>query len=319
MGTSITFKRTVDLSQQQLEQMRRLFIRVFAQEIDASTYHRRFMGSPKGYSYHGLLMHENEIVGSFSAIPYRYLCFGKERLFALSVDTMIAPEHRGGKANLIAMAQLVYEGMVKDGIDFIYGFPNELYYAHEKRILGTRDIGRLNYYVLPVNIGTVMRRFRILNYPSRLFARIVTGLGTPGDTTRCSYNIEKINDAQFIRHRYDGSYSFLSLGGDSQCVFKQYAEEGGVRTLHLLDVWPMTPAAMNEAVREIFQRHRNDVDLILYVGRLPFRSLRLIKVPQRLSPQKIRMTGKVLVEGAVPDSIFDINNWNVNVSNFDVR
>ena len=319
MGTSITFKRTIDLSPQQREQMRRLFIRVFEREISESTYERRLMHSIKEYSYHGLLMHDNEVVGSFTGIPYRYLCFGKEHFFALSVDTMIAPEHRGGKATLIAMANLAYDGMVKDGIDFIYGFPNELYYAHEKRILGTRDIGRLNYYVLPVNFGTSMRRFKLLDYPSRLFARIVTGLPASRDTMMRRYNIEKINDEQFIRHRYDNSYNFLSLGGGAQCVFKLYVEEGGIRTLYLLDVWPMTPAAMDEMVREVYQRHRNDVDLIMYVGRLPFRSLRLIKVPHRLDPQKIRMTGKVLVEGAVPDSIFDINNWNVNVSNFDVR
>jgi hypothetical protein len=319
MSISLTLKRTVDLSTEQRNQIRHLFFRVFEREMSEAIFERRFMGAPKGYSYHGLMLNDGEIVGSFSAIPYRYQCFGTERMFALSVDTMISPQHRGGKANLVTMSNLVYEALVKDDIDFIYGFPNELYYAHEKRILGTRDIGKLNYYVLPINIGTVTRKLRVLDYPSRLFARIMAGFPASRDAGRCGYNIEKISDEQFIKHRYDESYNFLSLSGGARCVFKQYLEEGGVNTLHLIDVWPMSPAAMDEAVWKIFQQHHNSLDLILYVGKLPFCPRRLLKVPQWLEPQKIRMTGKVLVEGVFPDSIFNIENWNANVSNFDVR
>ncbi|MCX5726940.1 MAG: hypothetical protein NT030_07215 [Candidatus Saganbacteria bacterium] len=138
------------------------------------------------------------------------------------------------------------------------------------------------------------------------------------DMRKREYDIEKINDEQFIKHRYDGSYDFLSLGS-GRSVFRIYMEKGGAKALHILDVWPMTPAAMDETIRDVLLRYGSVVDLILYVGRLPFPPRRLVKVPHRLEPQKIRMTGKVLVKGAVPDSIFDIDNWNVNVSNFDVR
>jgi hypothetical protein len=318
MGTNLTFKRTVDLSPQQYEQIRHLYFSVFAREMSESTFERRFMRSPMGYSYHGLMQNGDEIVGSFSAIPYRYLCFGTERMFALSVDTMISSQHRGDKTNLVTMAQFAYEAMIKDGINFIYGFPNELYYAHEKRILGTRDIGKLNYYMLPINIGTAIQKFKAMNYPSRLFAKIMAKLPASRDMRKREYDIEKINDEQFIKHRYDGSYDFLSLGS-GRSVFRIYMEKGGAKALHILDVWPMTPAAMDETIRDVLLRYGSVVDLILYVGRLPFTPRRLVKVPHRLEPQKIRMTGKVLVKGAVPDSIFDIDNWNVNVSNFDVR
>jgi len=319
MSIEFVFKKTTELSSREQKQIRALFSRVFKVEMSEGVFERRFLYSCKGYSYHGLMLHEGDIVGSFTAIPYRYTYFDRELTFALSVDTMISPQHRGGKANLVTMSNLVYEALVKDDIDFIYGFPNELYYAHEKRILGTRDIGKLNYYVLPINVGTVMRKLRALDYPSRLFARIMAELPASRDARRCGYNIEKISDEQFIRHRYDESYSFLSLDGGARCAFKPYSEQGGVNTLHLIDVWPMTPAAMDEAVWKIFQQHRNSADLILYVGKPPFRPRRLLKVPRWLEPQKIRMTGKVLRERTFPDSIFNIENWNANVSNFDVR
>jgi hypothetical protein len=318
MGTNLVFKRTTDLSASQQDQIKQVFFCVFSGKMGKS-FEQRFMCNSKGYSYHGLMVHNDQIVGCFSAIPYRYLCFGKEQTFALSVDTMIAPEHRGGKTNLLTMAHLVYEALVKDDIKLIYGFPNELYYAHEKRLFGTRDIGMLDYYVLPINIGTAIRKFKMLDYPGRLFARIMGGFPPCRDTNKCKYNIEKINDAQFIKHRYGDAYSFLSLEGGAQCVFKLHKERESVRTLHILDVWPMTPAAMDSAVREIFKRYRDSADLIMYVGKLPFRPRRLVEIPRWLEPQKIRMTAKMLVEGAFPDSIFEIENWNVNVSNFDVR
>jgi hypothetical protein len=318
MGTSLVFKRTIDLSASQQDQIRQVFFRVFSRKMGKS-FEQRFICTPKGYSYHGIMLNDDQIVGCFSAIPYRYLCFGKEQTFALSVDTMIAPEHRGGKTNLLTMANLVYEALVKDDIKFIYGFPNELYYPHEKRLFGTRDIGMLDYYVLPINIGTAINKFKMLDYPGRLFARIMGGLPPCRDTNKCKYNIEKINDAQFIKHRYGNTHKYLSLDGGAQCVYSIHIEKENVRTLHILDVWPMAPAAMDSAVRELFKLHRDSIDLILYVGSLPFRPRRLVKVPRQLEPQKIRMTAKMLVEGAFPDSIFKIENWNVNVSNFDVR
>lgn len=319
MNNEIIFKKTNHLSASEKAQIRRLFKDVFKRELKENTFERRFLKSCLGYSYHGLLRHAGEIVGSFSAIPYRYRYFGKELTFALSVDTMIAQEHRGGKANLIKMAELVYKAMIDDGASLIYGFPNELYYSHEKRILGTKDIGKLDYYILPLNIGAVVQKMKLFNLLSQIGSKVIIGLPRKHRKVKCKFNIDKIDDEVFERHRYDDSYSVIELDDKAKCIYKIYKEVHNARTLYLIDVPPMTPDSFEEAVRRVYKAEARSVDIIMYVGKLPFKPARLFKVPKSMEPQKIRMTGKILIPGLVDDSVFEIGNWNVNISNFDVR
>lgn len=318
MKPEITFKRTNQLSVAEREQIRDIFLRVFGKRMNKEMFERKFLYAPKGYSYHGLMLHRGVIVGTFNAIPYRYKYFGKELIFALSVDTMIDPLHRGG-GHLVKMANLVYEAMIKDGISLIIGSPNEYFYRHEKRILGTSDIGELDYYILLRNIGRVIPKLQLLNPLSRLFAKIVSSLPLLPIKTTCKYNIAKTVDDKFKNHRYDNSYSQINLGDGAECVYKIYQEEGGIRTLYIIDVSPLTPRLFAKAVKKIYKATTKSIDVILYVGKPPFRPSGLIKVPNSKKPQKIKMTAKILIPELVDDSIFDINNWNVNISNFDVR
>jgi hypothetical protein len=63
----------------------------------------------------------------------------------------------------------------------------------------------------------------------------------------------------------------------------------------------------------------NHADVLLYVGRLPFRPGGCLRVPSRWEPRQIRLCGKVLRPEIVDERVFNIVNWNVNLSNFDVR
>lgn len=319
MEKQFSFKKTSDLSENEKEQIRSLFHQVFKKEMKAEEFEKRFLCSCKGYSYHGLMLHERVIVGSFSAIPYRYNYFGKEVIFGLSVDTMITKEHRGGANNLRVMAKLVYDAMVEDGIPVIYGFPNELYYGYEKKIHNTRDIGKLSYYILPVNVGNVLNKMKFLNPLSRLFAKTWISLPSYSKKQTYQYNIEKIADDLFETHRYDDTYKTIQLSDGAKGIFKVYEEEGGVRALHIIDVLPLAPKPFAEAVKKVYELSAKDIDIIIYVGNLSFNPLKLFKVPDSKEPQKIRLTGKILMPEIVEDSIFTIENWNVNVSNFDVR
>lgn len=319
MSTEIIFRRTTDLSVGEKGQIRDLYNRVFEKERSIEWFEQRFLRSPKGYAYHGLLLHENVIVGSFTAIPYRYNYFGKQLMFGLSVDTMIAPEHRGGKTALVNMANLVYQALIDDGIPFIYGFPNERFYRHEKETLGTRDIGRLNFYILPRNVGAVIPKMKPLNGLSRLLAGMMSSLPTIKHAADCKYNIEKVNDREFEKHRYDDTYNTIELGGSAKCIYKIYEEERNVKTLYLIDVVSLTTGTFKEAIKRVYKTVAKSIDIIIYVGKLPFRPMPLVRIPRSAEPQKIMMTGKILIPEVVDESVFAIENWNVNISNFDVR
>jgi hypothetical protein len=258
------------------------------------------------------------VVGTFNAIPYSYRWFGKVHTFALSVDTMIAPEHRGGK-HLVEMGQRAYEALIADSVPLIIGFPNEYYYRHEKRLFGTRDIAELDYYVLPINIGAMAPRFGFLNPVLRLIAKGAANLHFARRRPYSPYAIEKIVDDQFERHRYDETYSKHCLGSGGACVHKTYEEDGGVNVTYLIDVIPLTPEVFAEAVRVVYREVKTKTDMIIYVGKPPFSPPGLFRVPDWKKPQRVRMTGKILSPELVDERVFDVRNWNVNLSNIDVR
>lgn len=321
MNENIIFRKTTDLTVQEKQQFRDLFLRVFGKEMNEKLFERKFLCTPKGYSYHGLMLCEGAIVGAFNAIPYLYSYFGQELTFGLSVDTMISADHRGG-GRLLKMANLVYEQLASDGVAFIFGFPNEYFYAHEKRILGTRDIGELDYYILPRNIGAIIPKLRLLNCISRSCSRIVTcipRMSRPTRDTRDKCNIVKVAGTEFDRHRYDESYGRIPLGQGATCTYKTYEEEGAIRTLYIIDVQPLNQATLGKALRQVYRTAADSVDVVMYVGKLPFRPAGLLKVPDSKKPQRIGMTGKILLSEIVNESVFDLENWSVNISNIDVR
>lgn len=217
------------------------------------------------------------------------------------------------------MANLVHQGLISDGIPFIFGFPNEHFYPAQKRLLKYDDIGELDYYALPLNIGSVVRKLKAFNGLSRNFCRFATRFCRIPKNSKVKYEIAKIIDQQFEQHRYDESYSKIRLSDGAECNYKIYREEGGIRTLYIIDVIPLTVGALARAVKQICRTSFNAVDIIIYVGKLPSRPAGLWKVPDSKKPRKIRMTGKILIPDAVDGSVFNIDNWSLNLSDFDVR
>ncbi|MEA3227187.1 MAG: GNAT family N-acetyltransferase, partial [Planctomycetota bacterium] len=173
--THVIFKTTDRLSESEQEQMRDLFLRVFDKKMTKNTFDRKFFCTPRGYSHHSLMLREQTVVGAFSAVPGRYKHFGQELIFSLSVDTMIDSEHRDG-VHLMTMANRLHQGLIRDGIPFIFGFPNELFYPVQKKLLKYTDIGELDYYVLPLNIGAVAKKLKPLSGISRAICRCATRL-----------------------------------------------------------------------------------------------------------------------------------------------
>ena len=316
--THVVFKRTDQLTESEQEQMRDLFLFVFNKKMTKDSFDRKFFYTPKGYSYHGLMLCEEIVVGASSAVPGRYNFFGKEHIFSLSVDTMIDLKYRGG-GHLIEMINLVHQGLINDSIPFIFGFPNEHFYAVQKRLLKYEDIGELDYYVLPLNIGSVIRKYKSLNVLSRGFCKLTARFCRIPKTSEAGYGIVKVVDKQFEQHRYDKSYSRISLGESAECFYKIYEEEGGIQTLYIIDVVPLTAASLARAVKQICRTAIKNTDIIIYVGKLPSKPAGLWRTPDSKKPQRIRMTGKILIPDVIDGSVFNIDDWRVNLSDFDVR
>ena len=320
MTSRLVLKRTDEFTECEKNQFIDLFSRTFPKDMTPEQFDRKYLRTPFGYSYHGLMLADGAIVGAYNTIPYIYKYFDKSVTFCLSVDTMIDERYRdGGPFSLMKMANLVVNAMRLDGICFTFGFPNDNIYEYTTKLLKWRDIGELDYYLLLRNIGAVVPRLQWLNFVSRACAMTLTRLPSCRNGTEHKYSVEKDRGRLFKEHRYDQSYHVIDMGCGRECVYKIHCEDHGVKVLYVIDVHPLTLAIFHKAISRVYTDSAHVADVILYVGRLPFTSINMIKLPKSRKPRTIRMCGKILDPHVVDDQVFHLHNWNINISNFDVR
>ena len=192
---NLVVKKTNELTNSQKLELCYLFNDVFFKNFLLDDFNTKFVKNIKNYSYHSLLLNDaSKIVGCYSAIPYEYNFFGKNLLFGLSVDTMIQEEYRGNPFTLKKLANAVYEEMKKDGVSFVFGFPNDNVYLVRKKILKWKDMGELKYYILPINIGAIKSKLKGLNLLSKIYANSINKLvNSDFSTEKVTYEIEKSN------------------------------------------------------------------------------------------------------------------------------
>lgn len=313
-------KKTNELTQLEKKQICNLFFDVFEKEKTLESFDKQFLNTPKGYSYHGLIVNEdNLIVGCYSSIPMKYEYYNNNYVFGLSVDTMIREKYRGSPFNLKKIANLVYELMLKDDIFFVFGFPNDNVYLVRKKILKWKDIGQLDYFILPIKIGSIKPKLKIFNFMTILISKFMKLLSKNNFIFEgYKKNIEKLNNEDFFKYRYSlfsGSYKIIKYN-EFYFTYKVDIYEG-INAAYLIDVNIMCKQNFDYAVKYIIENEKN-IDIILFVGKIDFKPLTLFKVPEKYIPKTVYMAGKILDEGKIKEDIFDINNWNVNLSNFDV-
>ena len=117
-------KKTNELTGNEMSQICDLFYNVFNKEKKIYDFKRQFLNTHLGYSYHSIIEVDKRIVGINSIIPYRYNFFGNEKLFTLSVDTMIKKEYRSLPL-FTQMTKAVYKLAQEDGVSLVFGFPND--------------------------------------------------------------------------------------------------------------------------------------------------------------------------------------------------
>lgn len=308
-------KRTIDLTVTEKEQICDLFQEVFKKEKKVIDFERQFLNTYKGYSYHSLMYENEQIVGINSVIPYEYMMNGKKTQIVLSVDTMTKEEFRSLKS-FLKMARDVYKMAKEDGIVFVLGFPNDISYKIFKKMLRWQDITKLDFYILPLRVGNIKKSFSFFNMFSLLYSQLVSKLSYIfKNSTLQEKSIEKCIDEKFLEQRYDSeSIQVKEDGFDFVYKLDSFDE---TPIAYLVDVYPLSKSNLQKSVNFIFNKHYNDIDAILYVGLLDFTPVNMLKVPQKFQPKNVYMSGLVLDE-TLDFEVFNKDNWNVNLSNFDV-
>jgi len=312
-------KRTNELTEIERSRICSLFEQIFEKEFSSEKFDGKYKAPVGGSSYHGLaLSEEGEIVGCTATIPFVYDYFGQEKAFGLVVDSMIDPVYRKSIFALKKMFDQSAELMKNDGVSFVFAVPNDNAYQYWLKIAGWKDIGNLDYFVLPVRIGAVVSRLGILNFLSSTFAQLINlppvrDNGMPKE----SFPISKTINKSFLEYRYGAGYELLELGEDSFAYYRVYDEQG-VRTAFIIDVFPLTKRNVEKTCKAIYTGEKSKVDIIVYIGNLGFKPRNLFPTPARFAPRILRLCGRK-IDDTLDDRVFEIDNWRYNLADLDVR
>ena len=114
----------------------------------------------------------------------------------------------------------------------------------------------------------------------------------------------------------DGNYSKVSLPA-LDFVYKVEDYEG-IRAAFLIDVEQKSAKNFCRAARYIWKYEKKNCDIVLYVGVLPFKNTGFIKIPRKYEPKKFNFTAILNSNILGKKEFYDINSWDVNLSNYDL-
>lgn len=314
----VVCKKTTEITEEEIVKIYELFDEIFGQKRDVSTFRQEYGNTVLGYSYHSLLLNEGEIVGFHSCLPFYYLDNGKRFIAGLGIDTMVKKEHRDF-FGVRDMFQACVNRMHEEGCVLRVGFPNDNSYPVLKKGLKYKDVGKMTTYFLPIRIGGVKPSLRILNPLSRMASWCliqISRLSSNKEIHKFRYEKERSSFDKVRYKWFGGNYRVVEVNGVTARYKVQVHD--GVKTLFILDVYPMCKKMFDKVVRSIYWKERKGIDMIMYVGHLPFTPLSLITMPHKYEPKHFNFTCKVLEKGFFDDSIYDIDNWDVNLSNYDL-
>jgi hypothetical protein len=319
MNLKYIAKRTSELDKSERCGICCLFAQVFGKELSLERFERKYSSPAAGCSYHGLAFSDNgEIVGHSATIPFAYNYFGEEKIFGLVVDSMIDPSFRKNIFTLKKMFDQSTELMKSDHVSFVFAVPNENAYQYWLKIGGWKDIGNLNYFVLPIRIGAVLSKLRVLDILSCIFARLINFPPFRNDgILKEKFPIAKAMNKSFLKYRYDIGYKLIEYEKDSFAFYKVY-DENGVRTAFIIDVFHLTKQNVEKTTKAIFCKNKSNIDIIVYIGNFGFNPRNLFLVSPRFAPRILRLCGKK-IDDALDDRIYEIDNWRYNLADLDVR
>ncbi len=310
-------KKTSELSQDELLQLKNVFEEVFERPTSVEAFMKSYTSNYLGYSFHTLVISEGKIVGSNSLVPIKYVIDGKEVKWVNSGGTMISPSCRGIE-NFYDMIRESYRNAESEGFTACTGFPNDNSYPLFKGTRLMKDIGKMYTYMLPYRIGGVKKSLKWLNPLSKLFCYgYVFISGFFASKTVAQYKIHKKHE-HFDQYRYNSPfYKKINIGNGKAIYAVTVHEE--IRTAFIIDITEKSAKNFQKTVKEVLKQEHSNMDLILYVGNLPFSNTGLIKVPRKCEPKNFNFTGQIFDKDAFDKRLFfDFDSWDVNLSNYDL-
>lgn len=156
-----------------------LFKAAFNTKTTTDYYRGKMNTGYLGVTHLGYLAYDsnNKPAAFYGVFPYQMEYKGQLYLAAQSGDTMTHPQHTG-KGLFTALGKMTYELAKKEGIQFIFGFPNEnSYYGFTKKLdwIHTENTNTYTWTVFTFPCAAIARRIQFLKPLYNWYAQFVLG------------------------------------------------------------------------------------------------------------------------------------------------
>ncbi len=317
---SFAVKKTNELTEEEIDQLIKLHKLTMKQDRTKKMFEEKYLFNFLGFSFHALMIYKNKIVGCNTVIPQEFNFFDKKYIFGQWCETLIDENFRGGFSNFKKLGTIFEEVLLKNNIYFIYGLPNKALYVVSKRLLGMKDITRLNYYVYPKKLNKFLRKYFPLNILLNFLLKLILSFNFRNKTDY-NFQIQKIANKDFDRSRFKDKNIYKVLKKNNYKLTYKIdisTNHNNAKIIWIMDVFPLTVSNLKNSVNDL-KKEGKDIDLIIYIGKLKSLPHNLLKIPDKFIKENNIVSGKILDESKINSSVFNYENWNLNSSNFDYR
>ncbi|MEM2145950.1 MAG: GNAT family N-acetyltransferase [Candidatus Jordarchaeaceae archaeon] len=125
------------------EHILRLFKASFKKDLPIELWRWRYKSNPLGTSIIMLMFDDDLLVGHYGVTLTHVLINGDKKRAALSMTTMTHPYYRG-RGIFVDLAKRTYSKCEEEGVELVYGFPNENIYNARVKKLDWVGFGRVS-------------------------------------------------------------------------------------------------------------------------------------------------------------------------------
>lgn len=324
MSYKIISKFSHELSENEWCEIKESFNLVFKKNYSISFFKNKYADCSLGYSTHGILYFNNEIVGCFTIIPRVYSFFNKKETIGLACDAYILEGHREDELFLRKMSESAIFKINDKNITKFISLPNPGAYKYWKYLSNWKDIGELDYFVYPVNLGKLLFKNQFLSTMGLWFSIIASFF------VKIAYNFSNHIDNKNIYIKLDqpsekqrfnsDAYNHIKLSNNSWGYYRIFPEKD-LNVAYIVHLNLLSKRSISTMIYKIIIENGLKVDLIMYVGNLSTKPLNLFKLPKKKYPRKLLFTGliKENSDQIHNKDFFNLANWDVNLVNFDNR
>lgn len=299
------------------------FNEVFGTSYSVDLFKDKYLSVHNGYALHSLLLNaDGEVVGGITVIPCVYTCGNAEFLNGLAVDVFIRESYREDPLMLRRMYKKLRVLLESEGVLAVTAVPNATAYPYWKNVVKWKDVGDVNYWAVPVRVGNVLGRCRVLlNACSMVYSHCayalsaLTGLFS---SKQRAYDFAISMDDKYVGHKFTSGQYNVWQEGDSRIVYRTVNEDG------VMAAYVISATQNGQRSSSMFRKAvgiilKQKVDIIIYVGKMGIFQTLFVRIPKRFEPKGLPLMFDIITPNDMFSNAYDINNWDFGLLNYDVR